>query len=62
MSAPKRPESVPPQAFWVAGEDEWQIGTILEKGQPPRGECKAWRPDGSSSELLALPESLLPEG
>lgn len=54
MSAPKRPESVPPQALWVAEENEWQIGTILEKGQPPRGECKAWRPDGSLAATYTL--------
>jgi hypothetical protein len=47
MKTPKRPDSVPSEAVWIAEENEWQIGTEMRGNSAPRGECKVWREDGS---------------
>ncbi len=54
MSDPQRPDSVPPEALWIDDEQEWQIGTITRDGKAPRGDCKAWRKDGSLAAIYTL--------
>lgn len=47
MGKKKRPNLVPEEAIWIEAEKEWQIGTIANGKDAPRGQCKAWREDGS---------------
>ncbi len=54
MSDLKRPAAVPLDAVWVVDEQEWQIGSILCGTDAPRGECKAWRADGSLAATYTL--------
>lgn len=44
--APKRPESVPAKARWVAEDNEWEVGTLDGEGRR-QGAFTYWRPDGT---------------
>lgn len=44
--APKRPESVPAKARWVAEDQEWEAGTLDDEGRR-QGAFTYWRPDGT---------------
>ena len=54
MRSPQRPESVPQDAVWIAEENEWQLGTVMRGKQAPRGQCKAWRADGTLAATYTL--------
>jgi antitoxin component YwqK of YwqJK toxin-antitoxin module len=42
---PERPESVPPEARWVAKDNQWELGA--GKGKSRQGPWKFWRADGT---------------
>jgi hypothetical protein len=62
MTNPKRPESVPKNAVWVEDENEWQTGSIMRGNQAPRGDCKAWREDGSLAATYTLDKDGVVQG
>ena len=43
---PERPKSVPEEAFWDEGDDEWCLPETDEAGEK-HGTVKWWRPDGT---------------
>jgi hypothetical protein len=54
MKTPTRPTTVPAEAVWIADENEWQLGSAMRYDEAPRGDCKAWRADGSLAAIYSL--------
>ncbi len=44
--APQRPESVPTEAWWDEGDQEWVLGPKNDDGEL-HGQVSYWRPDGT---------------
>jgi hypothetical protein len=57
MEKIERPNAVPDEAIWIEDENEWQLGSIMRTGKPPRGACKAWRSNGSLAAEYTLDKS-----